>query len=67
MLYEVITQEGAHAFVLVGSGEECREGGLPLLVDDLHRLLARRGTLERLPSDIAEEALPRAFLRNNFV
>jgi transcriptional regulator with PAS, ATPase and Fis domain len=39
-----------------------REGALPVLVDDLGALLARRGVLEPRPSGIAEFDLPRAFL-----
>jgi transcriptional regulator with GAF, ATPase, and Fis domain len=39
-----------------------REGGLPLLVDDLHRTLARRGALGALPRGVSEAELPRAFL-----
>jgi transcriptional regulator with GAF, ATPase, and Fis domain len=39
-----------------------REGGLPLLVDDLQAALARRGVSKPLPRRIAEADLPRAFL-----
>jgi len=39
-----------------------REGGLPLLIDDLHPALVRRGALRGLPSEVRERDLPRAFL-----
>ena len=44
-----------------------REGGLPLLVDDLHPMLARRETLARLPAGVSAEDLPRAFLASPLV
>jgi len=39
-----------------------REGGLPLLVDDLPSTLARRDALRPLPRRVTEADLPRAFL-----
>ncbi|MGE5176633.1 MAG: sigma 54-interacting transcriptional regulator [Hyphomicrobiales bacterium] len=39
-----------------------REGALPLLVDDLHAALARRGVAQPLPRRVPEADLPRAFL-----
>jgi transcriptional regulator with GAF, ATPase, and Fis domain len=39
-----------------------REGGLPLLLDDLHPTLERRGVLRPLPRGVSEADLPRAFL-----
>ncbi len=39
-----------------------REGGLPFLVDDLHRAPARGRLLDPLPRSISEDDLPRAFV-----